>query len=60
MSPLRVIIVAMPCKEVVEVDGALDAFYAANQVLARTGSSEPGYAVEVVSPVTTVRQWAGL
>jgi transcriptional regulator GlxA family with amidase domain len=60
MEPLRVIIVAMPCKEVVEVDGALDAFYAANQVLERAKSSETGYAVEVVSPVTTVRQWAGL
>ena len=60
MPPLRVIIVAMPCKEVVEVDGALDAYYAANQVLARTKSPEPGYAVEVVSPVTTIRQWAGL
>jgi transcriptional regulator GlxA family with amidase domain len=60
MAPRRVIIVAMPCKEVVEVDGALDAFYAANQALARAGASEPGYAVEVVSPVRTVRAWAGL
>lgn len=60
MAPLRVIIVAMPCKEVVEVDGALDAFYAANQALARSAKREPGYEIEVVSPVTIVRQWAGL
>jgi transcriptional regulator GlxA family with amidase domain len=60
MAPRRVVIVAMPCKEVVEVDGALDAFYAANQVLAREGRPGPGYTVEVVSPVTTVRAWAGL
>jgi transcriptional regulator GlxA family with amidase domain len=60
MPPRRVVIVAMPCKEVVEVDGALDAFYAANQVLARAGASDSGYAVEVVSPVRTVRAWAGL
>ena len=60
MASRRVVIVAMPCREVVEVDGALDIFYAANQVLARTGASDLGYAVEVVSPVTTVRAWAGL
>jgi transcriptional regulator GlxA family with amidase domain len=59
MAPIRVVIVAMPCQEVVEVDGALDAFYAANQALARAGK-KPGYAVEVVSPVRTVRRWAGL
>jgi transcriptional regulator GlxA family with amidase domain len=52
--------VAMPCQEVVEVGGALDIFYAANQVLARAGAADPGYAVEVVSPVGTVRAWAGL
>jgi transcriptional regulator GlxA family with amidase domain len=46
--------VAMPCAEVVEVDGALDIFYAANLVV------DGAYDVEVVSPVTTVRAWAGL
>lgn len=60
MGLLRVIMVAMPCNEVVEVDGALDAFYAANQALKRSGKPADGYAVEVVSPVTTVRAWAGL
>jgi len=46
--------VAMPCAEVVEVDGALDIFYGANLAV------EGAYDVEVVSPVTTVRAWAGL
>jgi transcriptional regulator GlxA family with amidase domain len=52
--------VAMPCSEVVEVDGALDIFHVANQALARARAADPGYDVEVVSPVTTVRAWAGL
>jgi transcriptional regulator GlxA family with amidase domain len=60
MALRRVVMVAMPCAEVVEVDGALDIFYYANQVLAHAGASDLGYAVEVVSPVTTVRAWAGL
>jgi hypothetical protein len=38
--------VAMPCREVVEISGALDIFYAANVRLPR----DQGYAVEVVSP----------
>ncbi len=54
MAGRRVVMVAMPCAEVVEVDGALDIFYAANLVV------EGAYDVEVVSPVTTVRAWAGL
>jgi transcriptional regulator GlxA family with amidase domain len=52
--------VAMPCGEVVEIGGALDVFYAANQFLRRAGSPDPGYAVETVSPVATVRAWSGL
>jgi transcriptional regulator GlxA family with amidase domain len=60
MTARRIVMVAMPCQEVVEVDGALDIFYAANQVLERQGAEEPPYAVEVVSPVATVRAWAGL
>jgi transcriptional regulator GlxA family with amidase domain len=52
--------VAMPNAEVVEVDGALDVFYAANLVLENAGTPQLGYDVEVVSPVTTVRAWAGL
>ena len=60
MNRRRVVIVAMPCPEVVEVDGALDVFYAANLALGASGIAEDGYAVEVVSPVTTVRAWAGL
>jgi transcriptional regulator GlxA family with amidase domain len=52
--------VAMPCPEVVEVDGALDVLYAANLILDGAGALGAGYDVEVVSPVTTVRAWAGL
>jgi transcriptional regulator GlxA family with amidase domain len=52
--------VAMPCPEVVEVDGALDILYAANLFVGRAGAAGAGYDVEVVSPVTTVRAWAGL
>ncbi len=52
----RVVMVAMPCREVVEIGGALDVFYAANVRLPR----DRGYAVEVVSPVPTVRAWEGL
>jgi len=54
MAGRRVVMVAMPCAEVVEVDGALDIFYGANLAV------EGAYDVEVVSPVTTVRAWAGL
>jgi transcriptional regulator GlxA family with amidase domain len=60
MGPRRVVMVAMPCREVVEVGGVLDVLHAANQVLARAGGSDPGYAAEVVSPVVTVRAWPGL
>src|SRR5207245_1494947 len=56
MTSRRVVMVAMPCQEVFEIGGALDIFYAAN------GRLPPGrgYAVEVVSPVATVREWPGL
>jgi transcriptional regulator GlxA family with amidase domain len=54
MALRRVVMVAMPNAEVVEVDGALDIFYAANLV------HDGAYDVEVVSPATTVRAWAGL
>src|SRR5262245_11774389 len=56
MTPRRVVMVAMPCREVVEIGGALDIFYAANVRL----PSGRGYAVEVVSPAATVCGWAGL
>src|SRR4029450_11247137 len=48
--------VAMTCREVVEIGGALDIFYAANVRL----PPGRGYAVEVVSPVPTVCGWTGL
>src|SRR6266849_4074529 len=58
MKPRRVVMVAMPCCEVVEIGGALDIFFAANEFLA--SSPDPGYAVEVVSPATTARACGGL
>lgn len=60
MGPRRVVMVAMPCNEVVEVGGVLDVLYAANQCLAAAGAADPGYSAEVVSPVITVRAWTGL
>jgi transcriptional regulator GlxA family with amidase domain len=56
MAPRRVVLVAMPCREVVEIGGALDIFHAANVRL----PPDRRYAVEVVSPVATVCGWAGL
>jgi transcriptional regulator GlxA family with amidase domain len=60
MTPRRVVMIAMPCAEVMEIGGTLDVFYAANLLLAEASSSDPGYAIEVVSPVTIVRSWPGL
>lgn len=60
MRPRRVVMVAMPCAEVVEVGGVLDIFYAANQRLDSAKGNGRGYAVEVVSPVETVCAWPGL
>ena len=60
MARRRVVLVALPCTEVVEIDGSLDIFYAANLFLGYPGSSDGGYHVGVVSPATTVRAWAGL
>ena len=60
MVPRRVVVVAMPCAEVVEVGGILDIFYLVEQRLADARAADSGYAVEVVSPVTTVRTWPGL
>ncbi|HTY77638.1 MAG TPA: helix-turn-helix domain-containing protein [Gemmatimonadales bacterium] len=60
MTPRRVVMVAMPCAEVMEIGGTLDVFYAAKLLLAEASSSDPGYEVEVVSPVATIRSWPGL
>ena len=60
MAMRRVVVVAMPCTEVVDVAGILDIFYAVNERTDRTGASDAGYAVEVVSPVATVSTWPGL
>jgi transcriptional regulator GlxA family with amidase domain len=60
MALRRVVMVVMPCAEVVEVGGALDIFHAANERLAHARASDQDYAVEVVSPVATIRSWPGL
>ena len=60
MALRRVVMVAMPCAEVVEIGGVLDIFYAVAERLAEAGASDQGYAVEVVSPVATVNAWPGL
>ena len=60
MAMRRVVVVAMPCNEVVEVGGILDIFYAVNEQASRTGAADAGYAAEVVSPVETVCAWPGL
>lgn len=60
MAPRRVVVVAMPCAEVVDVAGVLDILYAVNERLERAGAADQGYAVEVVSPVPTVCAWPGL
>jgi transcriptional regulator GlxA family with amidase domain len=52
--------VAMPCAEVVEVGGVLDIFYAVEERFPGLRGADPGYAVEVVSPATTVCAWPGL
>jgi transcriptional regulator GlxA family with amidase domain len=53
MTDRRVVMVAMPCREIVEIGGALDIFHAANLYL----PGNRGYVVDVVSPVTTVCAW---
>lgn len=60
MTPRRVVMVAMPCAEIMEIGGTLDVFYGANVLLAEARASDPGYVVEAVSPVATVRSWPGL
>jgi transcriptional regulator GlxA family with amidase domain len=60
MAARRVVLVAMPCAEVVEVGGVLDIFHAVIERLGPAGASDQGYAVEVVSPVPTVCAWPGL
>ena len=60
MAKHRVVILALPCAEVVEIPGILDIFFGANQRAGRGNGADPFYDVEVVSPVRTVRAWHGL
>jgi transcriptional regulator GlxA family with amidase domain len=58
---LRVVLVAMPTSEGIDVVGTLDILFLANSALRRSGSRGAGYAIEVVTarpgPIST---WAGL
>jgi len=60
MARHRVVILAMPCAEVVEIPGILDIFYGVNQRTGRGGGLDPFYDVEVVAPTETVCSWRGL
>jgi hypothetical protein len=53
MGDRRVVMVAMPCREVVEIGGTLDILRAANLYLPENRA----YSVDVVSPVATVCAW---
>ena len=59
--PRRVVLLAMPCSEAIDVVGALDVFFAANLILATTSGRGPAYAVEVVSGERgAITAWPGL
>ena len=60
MARHRVVILAMPCPEVVEIPGILDIFYGVNQRTGRGGGADPFYDVEIVAPTETVCSWQGL
>ena len=60
MASRRVVVLAMPNNEIVEVGGLLDIFYAVNERTSHVAISEAAYTVEVVSPVETVCGWPGL
>lgn len=60
MARHRVVILALPCAEVVEIPGILDIFYGVNQRTGRGGGADPFYDVEVVAPTETVCSWPGL
>lgn len=60
MTLQRVVMLAMPCREVVEVGGVLDIFHTVNERVRHAAAPDVGYVVEVVSPVETVRAWPGL
>ena len=60
-QPRRVVLLALPCSEAIDIVGALDAFYAANLVLASASGRGPAYAVEVVSGQRgAITAWPGM
>jgi transcriptional regulator GlxA family with amidase domain len=60
-GPLRVVLLALPCSEAVDVVGALDVFFATNLILKTTSGRGPAYAVEIVSTQPgVIGTWSGL
>ena len=60
-QPRRIVMLALPCSEAIDLVGALDVFTAANLVLATTSGRGPAYAVEVVSGHRgSITAWKGL
>ena len=59
--PRRVVLLALPCSEAIDVVGALDVFSAANRVLATASGRGPAFAVEVVSGHRgAISAWPGM
>jgi transcriptional regulator GlxA family with amidase domain len=60
-KPRRVVLLAMPCSEAVDLVGALDVFQATNLILKTTSGRGPAYTVEVVSGEPgVICTWSGL
>ena len=59
--PRRIVLLAMPCAEAVDLIGALDVLFAANTILATTSGRGPAYAPEIVSGQPgVISTWPGL
>ncbi len=60
-GPLRVVLLALPCLEAVDLIGALDVFFASNLILKETSGRGPAYAVEIVGAERgVICSWSGL
>ena len=59
-QPLRIVVVAVPTREALDVVGALDVLTHANNALRSRGNREPGYAVEIVATRPgVITRWSG-
>ncbi|HEU4367675.1 MAG TPA: helix-turn-helix domain-containing protein [Methylomirabilota bacterium] len=59
-EPLRIVVVAVPTTEALDVVGALDVLTHANNTLRSRGRREPGYAVEIVATRPgLITRWSG-